>query len=349
MLLVAFLLPACDGGAERENELRRLEGKTMGTSWSVVLGDSVPEHLGAKTPSTKSVDSTDRGVDLRGLQRDIERELERLNRLMSTWDPDSELSRFNALQSIEPTSLHKDTFAVIDTARQVSQRTAGRYDITLAKVISLWGYGTERHQDAPEDSLLTQALAGTGQHQLVRSGDTVRKRTPELQLDVSSLAKGFAVDKIGHLLENMGVDHYVAEIGGELRIRGYRQPGVRWQIGVEHPDGSVKSGLSLTDAHVASSGSYRNYREIDGKRLSHIIDGSTGRPIEHSLVAVTVLHDSTMLADAWATALLVVGESRARVLIDSMGLAVQLTSRSDGGFSVFRSPHFEKLLMESKP
>ena len=109
----------------------------------------------------------------------------------------------------------------------------------------------------------------------------------------------------------------------------------------------VNSGLALTDAHVASSGSYRNYREVDGKRLSHIIDGSTGRPIEHSLVAVTVLHDSTMLADAWATALLIVGNTRAIELSEKMNLAVQLTSRSGNGFSVYRSPRFTEQVMES--
>ena len=108
----------------------------------------------------------------------------------------------------------------------------------------------------------------------------------------------------------------------------------------------------MTDAHVASSGSYRNYREVDGKRLSHIIDGSTGRPIEHSLVAVTVLHDSTMLADAWATALLIVGNTRAIELSEKLNLAVQLTSRSGlsssgNGFSVYRSPRFTEQVMES--
>lgn len=168
-----------------------------------------------------------------------------------------------------------------------------------------------------------------------------------MQLDVSSLAKGFAVDQIGRLLEGLGIDHYIAEIGGELRVRGFRRPGLRWHVGVEHPDGSVNSGLALTDAHVASSGSYRNYREVDGKRLSHIIDGSTGRPIEHSLVAVTVLHDSTMLADAWATALLIVGNTRAIELSEKMNLAVQLTSRSGNGFSVYRSPRFTEQVMES--
>ena len=354
-LLLAVFLMACNGRAETDSELRRLDGKTMGTSWSVVLGSSLSESSGLTTsgthaePDSQSPERVDSAIDVRELKREIEQELARLNRLMSTWDPDSELSRFNVLQSVEAQPLHADTLLVIDTARRVSQLTAGRYDITLAEVINFWGFGEERFDFDGEldESRLSRMLARAGHHQLVRSGDTLRKRNPDVQLDVSSLAKGFAVDQIGRLLEDFGVDHYIAEIGGELRVRGYRRPGLRWQVGVEHPDGSVNSGLALTDAHVASSGSYRNYREVDGKRISHIIDGSTGRPIEHSLVAVTVLHDSTMLADAWATALLIVGNSRAIELSEKMNLAVQLTSRSANGFSVYRSPHFAEQVMES--
>ena len=364
-LLLAVFLVACNEPVETDSELQRLDGKTMGTTWSVVLGSSVTEFPGLTTsgrfaePDSESLErvyrttdpatdpAIDRAIDIRVLKIEIEQELARLNRLMSTWDPDSELSRFNALQSIEAQPLHADTLRVIDTARRVSQVTAGRYDITLAEVISFWGFGEQRFDDEPDESRLTQLLARAGHHQLVRSGDTLRKRNPDVQLDVSSLAKGFAVDQIGRLLEGFGVDHYIAEIGGELRVRGFRRPGLRWQVGVEHPDGSVNSGLALTDAHVASSGSYRNYRELDGKRISHIIDGSTGRPIEHSLVAVTVLHDSTMLADAWATALLIVGNSRAIELSEKMNLAVQLTSRSANGFSVYRSPRFAEQVMES--
>ena len=348
---------ACNDRAETDSELHRLDGKTMGTSWSVVLGSSVSESPGLTSgsfaePDSESPERVDPAIDLRELKSEIEQELARLNRLMSTWDPDSELSRFNVLQSVEAQPLHADTLLVIDTARRVSQLTAGRYDITLAEVISFWGFGEQWFDGEPDESRLAQMLARAGHHQLVRSGDTLRKRSPYVQLDVSSLAKGFAVDQIGRLLEGLGIDHYIAEIGGELRVRGFRRPGLRWHVGVEHPDGSVNSGLALTDAHVASSGSYRNYREVDGKRLSHIIDGSTGRPIEHSLVAVTVLHDSTMLADAWATALLIVGNTRAIELSEKLNLAVQLTSRSGlsssgNGFSVYRSPRFTEQVMES--
>ncbi len=337
LLIISVVLVSCGDRSDTEesfagDESYRLAGKTMGTTWSVVFGESAHKALNENNL-------------LVVLDKAIASELARLNSLMSTWDPESELSRFNALRSIEPQSLHPDTLAVIDTAREVSQRTDGRYDITLADVINLWGFGSEDRIDAPDAQTLQRALDHSGHHQLVRTGETVRKRNPNIKLDVSSLAKGFAVDQIGRLLEAHNLDDYVAEIGGELRVRGFSRANEPWHIGVEHPDGSVNEGLSLTDSHVATSGSYRNYREIDGRRRSHIIDGSNGRPIEHALVAVTVLHDSTMLADAWATALLVVGEKRGRSLSDEMNLAVQLTAKSGNMFSVYRSPRFQERIL----
>jgi thiamine biosynthesis lipoprotein len=161
------------------------------------------------------------------------------------------------------------------------------------------------------------------------------------------LGKGFAVDQLGVVLESYGISHYLAEIGGELRARGFRQDSLRWQVGIEQPNGNVEVGLYLSDTHVASSGSYRNYREEGGKRISHIIDGSTGRPIDHRLVAVTVLHDSTMLADGWATALLVVGEEAAKQLIEQLDLDAQLTIRTDDDFELYRSDGFQQRLVES--
>jgi thiamine biosynthesis lipoprotein len=168
-----------------------------------------------------------------------------------------------------------------------------------------------------------------------------------LSIDVSSLGKGFAVDQLGVVLESFGITHYLAEIGGELRARGYRSDDAPWQVGIEQPNGDIQEGLYLHDTQVASSGSYRNYRKEGGRRVSHIIDGSTGKPIEHQLVAVTVLHESTMLADAWATALLVIGESAAKQLIVQLDLDAQLTIRTDNDFKLYRSDGFQQRLVES--
>lgn len=301
-----------------------ITGKTMGTSWRAVWVD---QQSAVETVEAAMI-----------------KELERVNSLMSTWDADSEISRFNQLREVSPVKLHPDTLHVVDTAMTVSSLTDGRYDITLDPVIRLWGFGPER-REAPTPADLRHAMNMKGYQQLVRVADTIRKRRQGISIDLSSLAKGYAVDQLGKVLEAHGVTHYLVEIGGEVRTRGRRLTGDVWRIGVESPHGGAEDGIGVTDAHVASSGSYRNFRIEDGKRISHIIDGKTGEPISHELVAVTVLHESTMLADAWATALLVVGEVQAAQLIEKLGLTAQLTVHENGDFRIIRTASFKNLLL----
>jgi len=146
------------------------------------------------------------------------------------------------------------------------------------------------------------------------------------------------------LLESQGYPHYLVEIGGEVRTRGRAGDQQPWAVGIELPDESAPEGLLLEDAHVASSGSYRDWREIDGVRISHIIDGRDARPVTHDLVSVTVIADSTLRADAWATALLVVGRDEAQALAAQQQLDVQLVSNTDEGYSIWRSAGFAALL-----
>ncbi|MFK8079364.1 MAG: FAD:protein FMN transferase [Granulosicoccus sp.] len=334
LILSSVLFGACsDSGTSeralaareiRQLDIQQLGGSTMGTGWSI-------QWISELT----SVD----------IEPDIQRELVRINALMSTWDPDSELSQFNSSVSTDPTELHADTLAVIDAALPISRLTAGRYDIALKPLIDLWGFSKNTATQAPDENAIASAQRLSGYRQLVRIGNTIRKRRPEVAIDVSSLAKGYAVDQLGRMLEQRGISRYLVDIGGELRGRGLRADGYPWRIGIESPDGDVPQLLALLDSQIASSGSYRNYRVEDGKRISHIIDGATGRPIEHDLVSVSVVHRSTMLADAWATALLVVGEVQAQKLIDEQGLAAQLTVYRDGQFERTSSDEFYKLLV----
>lgn len=326
------------------SEIYQLQGETIGTTWSVRL----------RAPLGGVPDSTEQGVIdkppgttlLLEIQATLEAELLRINRLMSTWDPNSQLSSFNNAHHVEPIILHADTIEVIESARKISHLTQGRYDITLSPVIQLWGFGSKLTTGIPAEKEIATAMESVGSALLVRRGNTLRKRHPMWNIDVSSLGKGFAVDQLGVVLESFGITHYLAEIGGELRARGFRSDDSPWQVGIEQPDGDIQEGLYLVDAHVASSGSYRNYREEGGRRVSHIIDGSTGKPKDHQLVAVTVLHESTMLADAWATALLVVGQAAAKQLIVQLDLDAQLTIRTDDKFELYRSDGFQQRLVE---
>lgn len=185
----------------------------MGTSWSVIW--SGPPDMVSE------------------IEHAMVSELQRINALMSTWDAQSELSRFNTLASVEPVTLHPDTLAVIDTAISISHKTGGKYDVTLEPVIRLWGFGKDDRVESPSEPFVLAAVEKTGYWQLVRVADTIRKRRPEISVDLSSLAKGFAVDQLGIILERHGVQNYLAEIGGEVRARGVRYTGDVWQVGIE--------------------------------------------------------------------------------------------------------------------
>lgn len=303
-------------------------GPTMGTTWSVRLAESV-------TGKTKA-----------DLQTRLTGELARINQLVSTWDPESELSRFNANPSLAAQSLDSNTLSMLAAAMEVSRLTDGAYDVTIGPVVDIWGFGADVRVQSPSDAELKEALAVTGYQTLTLGKSTVKKQFSGTRIDLSSLAKGDAVDSLADLLEADGYAGFLVEIGGEVRALGRRSDGQPWLVGIEQPDGRVSEGLALTNHAVASSGSYRNYREAKGRRVSHIIDARTGQPIAHDLVAVTVVQADTRVADAWATALLVVGSDLAWKIAIDQDWAVQLTTKTSDGFAIRRTPAFEALVVD---
>jgi len=305
----------------------------MGTTWSI--------HIGQTVDSAK----------LNQIDTQVREQLELIDKAVSTWNPESELSRFNHSESLTEQKLAIDTLSMIDDALKISELTEGAYDVTLAPVIQAWGFSKDQVVDIPDEKTLSLAQAASGYQQLSRQGNSIAKLHTGLKIDLSSLAKGDAVDKLGELLEAQKINNYLVEIGGEIRTRGLRVDAKPWRVGIEQPDGQTEEGLLLNDAHVASSGSYRNYRQVDGIRYSHILDGRTAKPIDHNLVAVTLLAQSTRQADAWATALLVLGEQRAWEISTQSEWAVQLTvyagldpDTNEAVFEVRRTKGFEALL-----
>jgi len=318
-------------------------GDTMGTQWSVTLG---LENDGLASLQEGEGDA------YQAILFTITAELERINALMSTWDPNSELSLFNVNQSVEPITLHADTLAVIRTALEVSKTTNGAYDVTRGNVFALWGFSRDEPlPDAPSREDLNSALASSGWQALTLSNQTAQKKYPAMTVDLSSVAKGFAVDRIGEILEAQALSHYLVNIGGEIRSRGRASAEQLWRIGVEAPNTDLAAGIEVSDAHLASSGSYRNVRIINGRQVSHLIHGQTGQPVTDGLVAVTVLHDSTALADAWATAFMVVGakEAKKRALSDDLAVQLTLLAPSEGEaetaseFTLWQSPRWQAL------
>jgi len=321
MFCAIFLLFGCDREPVQE-QLQHFSGSTMGTFYTLKVLD-LPTHLNHQEVSLG-----------------IERQLQAIDSSMSTYREDSELSRFNASRSSDWFSVSPALSEVVREALEVSTATDGAFDITVGPLVNLWGFGPSPHQDqVPSDEEIDTELSGVGyQHVQVRSKPpALRKERAEIYIDLSAIAKGYAVDKVATYLESLGVLNYMIEIGGELRLKGHNDHGDPWRIAVERPSEGVRdihTIIQASDDGVATSGDYRNYFEEQGRRYSHTINPRTGRPVTHSLASVTVISDSAMYADAMATALMVIGTGAGFQLAERQGLAAYFISHAENGFAV---------------
>lgn len=276
-------------------------------------------------------------------------ELERINLLMSTYDPASELSRFNTSSPGEWFAVDRDVMNTLQVATDVSAASEGALDITIGKLVNLWGFGPEgRMSHEPGKAEIDGARALTGHDKLILDPENLQiRKTADIYVDLSSTAKGYAVDVIAELLERHGITDYLVDIGGELRMSGTKPDGVGWRIAVETPrpdSREIFQVFSFDKAAIATSGDYRNYFEENGHRFSHTIDPETGRPITHKLVSATVIAERCDFADAWATALTVLGPEAAKTHAEREGLAVMLIVKEGEEFVPWRSPVLEEML-----
>ena len=322
-LLFMLVLTGCD---QRSSELR-FAGKTMGTTYSVVVNQQL--LLGQP-------------VKYQALQDQINTELIRINRLMSTYDTASQVSQFNAQSVGETFAVHPDLHRVLRTSQVLSELSGGAFDVTVGALVNLWGFGPEASFPAvPSPVAVKMARKSVGYQALeVNPGNYLIRKRKALYIDLSAIAKGFAVDQLSRLLRAQGYQDFLVEIGGELFASG-RAPGNRpWQVGIELPSAlgrAIYTNLPLQNMAMATSGDYRNYFEQGGKRYSHTIDPRTGYPIDHSLVSVTVLAESAMLADAWATAISVLGAGMGLQLANRQQLAVLAIVKTGSGLKTLRS------------
>lgn len=275
----------------------------------------------------------------------IESTLADINGKMSTYDPSSELSRFNESESLDPFTVSAETFQVISAAQAISRETDGAFDITVGPLVNAWGFGPdERTLEGPDAAGLNTLLESVGFEKLSLQpeGPHIVKSAPRLRADLSAIAKGYAVDRVAAYVHDQGFADFMVEIGGEVRAAGLNASGVPWRIAIKQPTeegGAPADIIELADRAMATSGDYENYYEVDGVRLSHTIDPATGRPITHRLASVTVLHEECMYADAYATAIDVMGPERGMAFAEAKGLAVMMIVRGDdGGFEISVSP-----------
>lgn len=333
LVLAGLMLAGCgDRDAAVEYEL---SGSAMGTRYSV----KIAEPLAAERREL--------------LEQRIGGAIDGIEQAMSTYIVESDVSRFNASRSTDWIEVSDSVCEAVTAARGLSELTNGAFDITVGPLVNLWGFGPETVELAPPPAAEIEAAQARVGYQYVHadcSRPALRKDRPDLYIDLSAWAKGFAVDRVFALLDDLGVENYLVELGGELRMSGRNAQGELWRIAIEKPSDNgrdIQMVLRMTDRALSTSGDYRNYFVHEGKRYSHLIDGRQGRPVTHNLASVTVVADRAAFADAMATALLVLGPEEGMALAVREEIAAYFQLRRDEGFGEAMSPDFEALLPEN--
>jgi len=311
--LVLLVLAGCG----REPDPHRIEGSIFGTFYQISLAGEFSD------------------AQLEALREGSLAALEAVNGSMSTYLEDSELMRLNRQPVGEWMQVSPELLSVLQASQEVAQASGGAFDVTVGALVNLWTFGPEaRPTQVPDDAQLQERLAQVGHASLELDPPNQRvRRTQDNFIDLSGIAKGYAVDRVSAWLSEQGATNHLVNIGGDLVAQGERNEDRPWRIGIQLPDTQrmdvAQHILPIRDTSLAGSGDYRNYFEAGGQRYSHTIDPRTGRPIEHRLAAATVLHPSNMIADAWATAFMVVGTEAAQAMAEEQGLMVLLLSRGN--------------------
>ncbi len=328
MAAVGLLLSGCTQ-SKKAPEPIHLQGEAQGTYYSMLYYDSLNRNF---HPQVDSI-------------------LKAFDQSVSLWVPNSVLSRVNK----------NDTNVVLDKhfignfidSQQVSKATDGAFDMTVGPLVEVWGFGFESRKKVGKhivDSLLP--LVGYQKIKLVNG--KVVKNDPRMRIDFNGIAQGYSDDVVGKFFESKGIKNYLIDIGGEVKARGHKAEGKPWKVGIEKPAPDknsprvLKAVIALRNQSVATSGSYRKYYVENGIRYSHTIDPKTGYPVQHSLLSVSVLTDNTALADAYATAFMVMGYQKSRAFVEKHpGLeAFFIWSEPDGRFQSYATPGFKHLLIE---
>ncbi|ABN73264.1 FAD:protein FMN transferase [Actinobacillus pleuropneumoniae] len=328
----AIFLTACNKAPEQIT----LKGKTMGTTYTVKYIDN-GELQNLQKPEE--------------VQKTLDDLLKQVNNEMSTYQPDSQISRFNAMQEVnKAVQISPDFAKVVREAIRLNRVTEGALDVTVGKLVNLWGFGPDKRLNkAPSAEQIAALAPSVGIEKLSVSDNSLMKSVPNLYLDLSSIAKGFGVDKLAEHLESLGLANYLVEIGGELRGKGKNLQGVDWRIAIEQPTLAQGQAAQITvplhNLGMATSGNYRNYFEDEqGNRLSHIINPKELRPVSHKLASITVFAPTTMTADGLSTGLFVLGPEKALEVAEREKLAVFLIIKNGEAFETKMSREFEKLI-----
>jgi len=315
-LLSFSLLFSCGNEVENNSKPLTLKGQALGTSWTVKVISSNP-------------------IDEDELQADLAAKIEETEKIFSHWRPDSKLYQINASLSTEPISVPPLLHALLKHAKWMHEQTRGAFDPTIAPLVNLWGFGpvSQNRLRIPSEDEIKNALEQVGMNKLeIMDGNKIRKKRPDLQIDLSASAKGEIIDQVCLMLDGRGFNNYLVEIGGEIRAHGNGKDGQGWTVGLEDGFQSKRnelSTISLCNHAVATSGTYRQSKPNPemANPASHLLDPRTGRPVEHNLVAVNVLAQTARDADALATALMILGPEEGMRKAEEMNLIARFCSR----------------------
>lgn len=325
--MLLHTLTACSDRGPAEYQL---SGPTMGTRFNVTV-------------------VVDGDVDLESLRNDIQTTLDDADRRMSTYRDDSELAGFNRSISTDWVTVSNELCEAVHLALELGKMTAGAFDVTVGPLVDLWGFGPDGSVSAPpasDDIELARKSTGLEFLHADCANTAIRKGKPGIRIDLSGYGKGRAADDIGILLSEHGISDFLVEIGGDLRAQGQNSKGQAWRIAIEKPDSrgqTIERIIQVNNTAVATSGDYRNFIEHDGRRYSHTIDPRTGRPVTHNLASVTVVFNNGAFADAYATALMVLGPDAGMVLAERLHIAAYFLVRDGGALTEHVSPAFTML------
>lgn len=331
MLAALILLSACDTSPS----FLRLEGQLGTAAWHITITNPPPD---------KSAEQ---------LQQELDKVLAHTNQILGTWNPNSEISQFNQNTSTDWIPVSKELAEVVTTTLRLSQESQGLYDVTVAPLLKLWGF---KHGDPAQGAIPTaaeieaaKAKMGYQKLQVRLDPPALRKTQADLHVELASIADGYATDQAGEYLESLGIRDYMVEVAGEVRTRGSSPRGDAWRIAIEKPveiGRVVQQGIGLHNVGLATSGDYRNFFVAEGKRYSHTMNPLLGTPVQHRLASVSVLAETGLLADAYATLLMVLGDEQGRKFAEEHKLAAYFIWRTETGFDSYATPTFQPALIQ---
>ncbi|NKF49217.1 FAD:protein FMN transferase [Shewanella sp. WXL01] len=309
-------------------DLPRLKGRTMGNDYLVTWDD---EHHSPKK--------------MISLYQQIEQRLSNINSAMSTWDKQSELSQINHSSVTTNITMSPELTHVVVEAKRLAELTQGALDVTVTPLIQLWGFGEDsKARTQPSDAAIAHAMTQVGIDKISINGNQLTREHDEVRINLSAIAKGYGVDAIAEVLKENGINNFLVDIGGEVKVSGTKQD-EPWVVGIEKPAAyaaNPMTAIALTNKAVATSGDYRNYFKQDGKHYSHIINPKTGKPVPHQVVSTTVIHDSCMTADGLATALMIMPIKDSLALAEKMALPVMIIENQVDELVIHESSAFKQ-------